>query len=144
MIGKSERRLMAMCLLAAKANAPIDTGLLRHRAIKVRATHDGFKITWDGRIAYYLGFVNEGIKGNEKNAQFIENSMTMIENMVVDYYAGDRDGTYARARAFNNVVKQGFNKFDVKKREELDNLTKLNNRRYQNRMDEYRRWYDKL
>ena len=140
MLSKSQRRLQSMCLLAAKAHAPIDTGLLRHRAIKTRAIQNGFVIKWDGRVAFYLGFVNEGVNGNESNAGFIERGILSIEGIVADYYVGGRDDTYARSLANSRTVRQGFDTFDEKRTRRLDNLMKANKRRYEDRLDEFAKY----
>lgn len=48
-------------LRIAQALSPIDTGNLRYNAIKSFATEDGFVITYNLNIAYYIRLLEEGI-----------------------------------------------------------------------------------
>jgi len=130
MFTKSESQLMSMCMRTARVSSPYLTGLLRHEGIILRPTADGFKIIWDGSRVFYIGFVNEGIRGNEQNKGFIEESIRQILQVVTEYFSGKSDQTYARARSQNASLLEKEKFMDDNHRKMLNFDLKMNQLRY--------------
>lgn len=58
---KDFQSLERVLLNIARSSCPYDTGNMAGNAIYSIKTKNGFKIVWDQKFAYYLGYVNEGL-----------------------------------------------------------------------------------
>ena len=87
-------KMMMDSLNIAKSLAPIDSGNLRHNAIKLLRRRNGFTIKYSGVDAYYIQFVEEGTS-KQKAQGFILNTYLQLSN----YFANIDNGESSSKRA---------------------------------------------
>ncbi len=83
--------MMMDSLNIAKSLAPIDSGNLRHNAIKLLRRKNGFTIKYSAVDAYYIEFVEDGTK-NQKAQRFIENTYKTLSEYFANVGKGNEQG----------------------------------------------------
>ena len=96
-------KMMSDSLRIAKSLAPIDSGNLRHNAIKLLHRKNGFTIKYSGVDAYYIQFVEEGTNGKrkQKGQHFILNTYLNL----VNYFANIDDNKHSDNYNRNLIAK---------------------------------------
>ncbi len=84
-------KMMMDSLNIAKSLAPIDSGNLRHNAIKLLRRKNGFTIKYSAVDAYYIEFVEDGTK-NQKAQRFIENTYKTLSEYFANVGKGNEQG----------------------------------------------------
>lgn len=87
-------------LAIAKGFAPVDSGNLRHNAIKLRNVRkDGFTIYYNANDAYYIQAVEEGIK--QPAQHFVRRTYLELASQLQNYMSG-------KPNKFNTMAKEGL------------------------------------
>lgn len=66
------------CKSLAMFNTPIDSGNMRHNALKYQRTEKGFKIFWSAFDAHYIRFVNYGTSFQDEQLFVLKTYIDMI------------------------------------------------------------------
>ncbi len=98
-------KMMMDSLIIAKSLAPIDSGNLRHNAIKLLRHKDGFTIKYSAVDAYYIEFVEEGTS-KQRPQYFIERTYIALSN----YFANVDDGN---EKAYNKQGEKAKNDLNM-------------------------------
>jgi HK97 gp10 family phage protein len=91
-------KMMMDSLNIARDLSPIDSGNLRHNAIKLLRRKNGFTIKYSSVDAYYIEFVEEGTS-KQKAQHFISNTYVTLAN----YFANIGDNKQTNTKQNDNV-----------------------------------------
>lgn len=106
MITKDQRQMKVRCHVLARYGSPIDTGLLRYKAIKSHLKKNGFDIIFDHSVAYYIPYLDTGTAVSSKHVGFIENIKSQIEQMIFEHYCAGKKRWTQRTRMMRHKMKE--------------------------------------
>ena len=103
------KSLERKCLRIAQNLAPKDTGNLAFNAIRIRkSTPNSFTINYDGKVARYITFVEEGTV-NQKAQRFVNATWIKLSLFLNDYFDGRGNRhrkSYTKSRFEDKNLKQ--------------------------------------
>lgn len=103
MFSKMDKMKLAnTSLRIARMNANLLTGNLRYNAISKRMNRDGFSLIWDGNIADYWHYLDEGTE-NHRAFRIVKNTQLYVMDLVSQYSQG---GTPSQHKNDYRVMKQ--------------------------------------
>lgn len=107
------KQLAPDCLAIAQGIAPQDTGNLSFNSIMIRYTNKGFQIVYNGNIAPYTEYQQEGTRYFDGNKGFIDATALAITNYVIGQMGAlrnnmnlNRDAFKGQSSFINNPARQ--------------------------------------